>query len=457
MQYWAGGFVQDLLIIIALIAAAAGLRRLIGPLRRLGMPDALVAGALGVVFGPTVFGLLPFDPENLEFVIYHTLALVFIAVSLQSPPPGERSGATRSLIFAIPLIATLQAIIGVCCVLAWNGFAGGPSLHTGFGVMLPLGFNQGPGQAMAFGANWEANAGMDDGAQIGLIVAVLGYAWCCVIGVTLVGLGRRWGWARTPGRDERGPGAEAGEPSCERPPARTAVAGGLEPLTTQVVAIAITYLLTWIVIALLPEAVQQRAAPFHFMIATVLALGVRAVAAKLPEGGPLDDDLLARSSSVLVDVATCAALSAVSVAVLGTYLVPVLLITTLGGLATTLFCVWMARRAFPKRPFEHLILTFGALTGTATTGLALLRMIDPQLTGPAARNYVLAVPLASALAFPLILAIPYPVTGFPADFPGSALFFVGGLTLYVIVVAVAWRLLSPMRFGTKPWKIWADE
>ena len=460
MQYWAGSFVQDLLIIISLIAVAAGLRRVIGPLARLGMPDALLAGALGIVFGPTVLDVLPFNAENLELAIYHALALVFIAVSLQAPPPGERSGATRSLIFAIPIIATLQAIVGVGCVLIWNAVSGEPSLHTGFGVMLPLGFNQGPGPAMTFGSAWEADAGMVDGAQIGLIMAVVGYAWCCVVGVTFVVLGRRWGWTETPGRDEEGEAArqkEQGVAQLERPPAKRAKLGGLEPLSAQIVAIALVYLATWLVISVLPPAVQDRAAPFHFMIATVLALAARPLAARLPEGGPLDDDLLARISSVIVDVATCAALAAVSVTVLGEYLWPILVVSTAGGVTTGFVCLWMARRAFPKRPFEHLIITYGALTGTATTGMALLRMLDPQLTGPSARNYVLAVPLASILALPLILVVPYPVTDFPGDYPGSALIFVAGLAAYVVVVALAWRLLSPMRFGTKPWKIWTDE
>jgi len=460
MAYWSGGYVQDLLIIIALLAVAAGLRRAFTPLQRFGMPDALIAGGLGLIFGPALLGLLPFSPARLELVIYHALALVFIAVSLQAPPPGKRSGTARSIAFAIPAIATLQGVIGLVCVLGWNLVAGGPDLHSGFAMMLPLGFNQGPGPAMVFGATWDQQAGMTNGAQVGLIMAAVGYLWCCVMGVGLVAWGRRRGWDRMRGRDESA--TEGLAAALERPSARRAKHGALEPLTAQVAAIALVYLATWVflelVAPLLPAAHQPTLWGFHFLLATGFALALRPIAARLPGGNPLDDDLLARISSVIVDVATCAALAAVSVSVLGDYLLPVLLISTVGGLTTLLACVWMARRAFPTAPFQHAVVTYGSLTGTATTGMALLRMLDPQLSGPAARNYVLAVTPAAVLGLPLLLMMPIPVLGFPDTYPGKALVVLAILGGYAAIVVLAWRRLAPLRFRASPggswWRLW---
>ena len=455
MEYWSGGYVQDLLIVIGLIAVAAGLRRAVPRMQRLGMPDALLAGVFGLVLGPSLLGWLPFSPERLEVIIYHTLALVFIAVSLQAPPPGKPSGSARSIAFAIPAIAALQGVIGLLCVLGWNATAGGPELHSGWSMMLPLGFNQGPGPAMTLGSAWEAGAGMHDGAQIGLIMAAAGYAWCCIIGVGLVAWGRYRGWHVARGRDES-PGEAA--VVHERSSPRVVKAGGLEPLTAQLIAIAITYLLTWVLLEaispVLPEQHRSTLWGFHFLLATGVALALRPLAARLPGGNPLDDDLLARISSVIVDVATCAALAAVSVSVLGRYLAPVLLISTVGGVVTLLACVWMARRAFPTAPFHHAIVTYGSLTGTATTGMALLRMLDPQLAGPAARNYVLAVTPAAVLGLPLFVVMPLPVLTFPDSYPGKALLVLGILAAYVLILVVFWRLFAPLRFGRRWWRLW---
>jgi ESS family glutamate:Na+ symporter len=322
-------------------------------------------------------------------------------------------------------------------------------------MMLPLGFNQGPGPAMTLGSAWEAGADMTDGAQIGLIMAAAGYAWCCVIGVGLVAWARHRGWDSACGRDEL-----AGEMNVvqERPAARVAKLGGLEPLSAQLAAIAITYLLTWVLLELisplLPEQHRSTLWGFHFLIATGVALALRPVAARLPGGNPLDDDLLARISSVIVDVATCAALAAVSVSVLGKYLWPVLLISTIGGVATLVACVWMARRAFPTAPFQHAIVTYGSLTGTATTGMALLRMLDPQLAGPAARNYVLAVTPSALLGLPLFVLMPIPVLGFPDNYPGKALLVLGILCVYALILVVLWRVAAPLRFGRRWWRLW---
>jgi ESS family glutamate:Na+ symporter len=117
----------------------------------------------------------------------------------------------------------------------------------------------------------------------------------------------------------------------------------------------------------------------------------------------------------------------------------------------------MARRAFPTRPFEHAIVTYGALTGTAPTGLALVRMLDPKLEGPSARNYVLAVPFSAILALPLLIIIQIPVRDFPAAYPGKTAMVFGVLIAYAVVLILIWRFAAPLRFGRTPWKLWPDD
>src|SRR5690606_26380524 len=135
-----------------LIALASALRRSLPPLRKLGIPDALVAGALGLILGPSVLGVLHFDPDHLESLVYHGLALIFITVSLQSAPKAGRAGTAKSIAFSIPVTIAMQAAFGLLLVLAWNFFsapaAAGDGLHPGVGLMLPLGFSQGPGVAL---------------------------------------------------------------------------------------------------------------------------------------------------------------------------------------------------------------------------------------------------------------------------------------------------------------------
>ena len=83
-------------------------------------------------------------------------------------------------------------------------------------------------------------------------------------------------------------------------------------------------------------------------------------------------------------------------------------------------------------------------------------MLDPELQGPAARNYVLASTPAAALALPLFALIQMPVTAFPSDYPGKAIMVMGLLLGYAAVIVVIWRVVGPLRVGRTPWKLWSE-
>ena len=78
-------------------------------------------------------------------------------------------------------------------------------------------------------------------------------------------------------------------------------------------------------------------------------------------------------------------------------------------------------------------------TGTLPTGLALLRILDPDLKGPVAGSTVLGATFAFLLAIPLLIVVmPVPVSGWPETFPGNTLIAIG---------TVAWLLISSFRRG----------
>ncbi len=451
MTFWESGLVLTGLWLGVLLLGATVLRRSLPPLQRLGIPDSIVAGVAGLILGPGLLGILPLDTGTLESIVYHGLAILFIAVSLQSPAQGKGGGGAVSYAFSIPVLALVQAVIGVLVVLG-IAMLTGEKTHPGFGLLLPLGFQQGPGQALSLGKAWEAT-GLVDGSQLGLIIASVGFAWAVLVGVPLVAIGRELGWADDPGRGgERGAqdaAAEAREPSTE--------VGGLEPLSNQVVGIGTVYLLTYGVVVGLTTALvskPQIAAMiwgFHFIIGTLLALAIRVPWRRVKSLPTLHDGQLGRVAGLTVDVMTCAALSAVSVKVLSANLLPILVLTGLGGLATLLVVLWVARRAFPVAPFEHAVLLFGTATGTLPMGLALLRLLDPDLKGPSATSAVLgsagALPLGAAL---LIVVLPYPVANYPDGFPSAVWVALGMVLVYLAALLIGWWKFGPLQLD-RPW------
>ena len=401
MAYWANPVVITFLSLAVLLVLAEGVRAVIPPLKNLGVPASIVAGALGLLIGPGVLGLLPMDTDVLETVVYHGLAVVFIAVALQTPKGGKTGPGVRSMAFGITTMVGMQTALGLLLALGL-GVVLGSHLHPGFGLLLPLSFEQGPGQALALGAAWE-EGGLPDGAQVGLIMAAIGFAWSVVIGVPLVAYGRAKGWVS----DQRDADSVEEDTQAEE----VLPAGSLELLTRQIVAIGGIYGATYLVcigastaLAGMPD-IAAMVWGFHFMIGAVIAMAVRPLLAKLPAGSPIHDGLQGRIASVTVDGITCAALSAVQLAVLGAHILPILLITSVGGIATLVGCVLLARRAFPEAWFEHAVLWFGMSTGTLPMGLALLRMVDPELKSPAPVSAVLGSAASILGVAPIVLVI----------------------------------------------------
>lgn len=443
MNFWHGSGLEQLLFIAALLVAAATLRRLIPPLQRLNLPDSMLAGLFGLALGPSALALLPLDTDFLEGVVYHALALVFISVGLQTPVEGRTSGGAQSLAVGIPLMAVLQGIVGLLMILVWNSTSDDP-LHPGFGLMLPLAFSQGPGQALSLGTAWEA-LGMDSGGQVGLILAAIGFGWCVVVGVPLTLIAKAKGWT-TPAAQQ----VAASRPP-EGPP-QTSPPGGMETLSLNLVSVGLVYLMTYGVLRLLAwlltglPGIAAMIWGFHFIIAGILAMGYRRVLDASGITHRLHDGLLGRVAGSTVDVATTAAIAAIEVAVLRAFLGPIVLFSTVSGVLSLVLILWLGRRAFPQAPFEHALVLFGASTGTMPTALALLRILDPDLRGPVASSAVLAATAAIIFGAPLLLVvIPIAVTGYPGTYPGSVFVSVGILVAYAALLLVGWRFIGPLR------------
>lgn len=450
MQHWSAGIVVNLLAMAVLLALAAGLRNRIGPLRRLGIPDCIIAGSIGLTLGPSALEVLPLSVPDLELFVYHGFALVFIAVGLQRASEGTRPGGARSVAVAIPTLAVLQVTIGLLVVGAWHLWG---ELHPGFSLLPMLGFSQGPGQALSLGGAWE-QLGLVDGTQLGLTFAAAGFATCIVLGIPTVAYARRAGWIAAKADSDEAPAAADAE----------AASGTMDPLSASVVAIGVIYAAVFgiisLIVWLLPEgsSLIPTAWGFHFVVGALLAMAARRVARATKSEHVFNDRLLGRLAVLAVDFTTTAALSAVKLSVVGRWLVPVLVISVLVGGLTLLTCIWLARRAFPQEPFEHAIMMFGMASGTLPTGLALLRIVDPELRGTVARNATVGVSGSIPFMAPLLVAVvPFAVSLWPKGIGAAVGIPLAIMVAYAAALLFAWRSFTPAR-RMRPWSsLWPPD
>jgi glutamate:Na+ symporter, ESS family len=450
VRFWASdvpgwALLVDLAAVAGLLAVATLLVRWVPLLRRWSVPVAILAGLIGLGLGPSGAGLMPLHAPAMEFLVYHAFALMFVAVGLQSAPRQRRPGAARSLAVANATVGVTQAILGFTFVAAWLAIE---PLHPGFGLMIMLGFQQGPGQALSLGGAWEA-AGMTDGAQIGLVFATLGFVYCFVLGVPAVAIARRRGMLTAEDEVSVAPPGYDAIP----PPSDPDSPVGQEPLSMQLVIMGCVYLgvfgAVWGLVSLLPAGGElgETLWGLHFIVGSLLAIAVRRGARRLGHDGPFHDGMLARISVVGVELTTAGSIAAVRLDVLGAWLVPILIMTLVAGVLTLLGCWWLARRAFPEAPFAHALVLFGMGTGTLSTGLALLRMLDPELRGPVARNAVIGATASIPFNTPMFLVI-IPLIAVPQWGNGTAAALgipLIGLGVYLAALLVSWRLFTPFR------------
>ena len=67
-----------------------------------------------------------------------------------------------------------------------------PGMFRAAGLLLPMGFGQGPGQANNIGASYQT-LGFEGGHSFGLAIAAAGYLVACLIGVIILNVLRKKG------------------------------------------------------------------------------------------------------------------------------------------------------------------------------------------------------------------------------------------------------------------------
>ncbi|MGI6532816.1 MAG: hypothetical protein ACOX29_10350 [Bacillota bacterium] len=81
------------------------------------------------------------------------------------------------------------------------------------------------------------------------------------------------------------------------------------------------------------------------------------------------------------------------------------LLCVVGTVVTIFFLQWLCKKIYPGYYYEGLLSMYGMLTGTISSGILLLREIDPHFRTPAAINLVTGSSFAIFFGAPMLLFI----------------------------------------------------
>lgn len=435
--------ITDFLYLSVFLAIATFLKKYLKLFNKLLIPTSIVAGFIGLLLGPEILKIIPTHSERLEIMVYHLMAIGFIALTLK-----ERNHKMNSTSFktGVIIVSTylVQGILGFGISLALL-YSISPDIFPTFGLLLPLGYGQGPGQSYSNGKQWEA-LGFHGGGQIGLTIATLGFLWACIGGVVLLNILIKRkkmvssDTSKQPEIEKVFDDSEGGE---------IPLSSGLDKITVQFFLIGLVYFVTYLTLkgittVLTPlgtfgQTLSQLFWGFHFIIGTLYAMVLRIfydflIKRKLSLAHYPNNYLLQRISGVCFDFMITASIAAISITAIKNNLLPVMLITTAGGLATILYIMYICRKEFKTDVLEHTIALYGMLTGTISTGMALLKEVDPQFKTRTAENLVLGSAIGLFFGLPLMMILVIPIMGYVNHQPIMYLITMGALIGYLILL-----------------------
>ena len=437
------------------------------------IPNALTAGFILLVFYNILAPLVGMSQEDLGGFAYHLLNLSFVAMTLRKPAQKAAAGKKRVFAIATLLLSqyAIQATLGLVLTFFFI-FTVMPDLFPTIGFLLPLGFSSGPGQAFAIGQTW-VEYGFEGAGSVGLTFAAIGFLWACFGGVFLINRGVRRGWIR---RDDSNLGkgdTKLRNGFFEKDVALpvgshlTTETEAIDTMTYNVSAVLVVYLLAFLLLTLITYLLSfaggignDLAASLWgigFIFCALTAMVVRKMISLTRISHTLDSGSLTRVAGLSIDYMVAASLGAISIVVVRAYWLPIVVMSVLGGILAFVLVPWAGSRMFPDNRFGRTMIVYGAATGTLATGLALLRVVDPDFESPVAGDYMPSSAIVFFFAIPLILMIHLPAYGYRDGKPELYWISFGICLAYVALTVVAYILLARKRAFAKPGRLWLEE
>jgi len=369
-----------------------------------------VAGIYKLATGDVMFDTAFFGGKGtatLETITYHTLALGFIASTFKSGK-GKLTRQRTGEIFntGVTTVSTylLQAVFGLLIGLIVTLFV--KDFFPAAGVLLPFGYGQGTGQALNYGGIYEHDFGFVGGKSFGLTIAALGFLSASIGGVVHLNILRKKGLVSKVIGTEGAIRSEQIQGNDEIP-----MQESIDKMTVQVALVIGAYMLAYLLMcglgALLP-GMRSVIFGFYFLLGVLAATLIKVVLNLFKKSGMMKKDyvndfLMTRTSNFFYDVMVVAGIAAIRLGVLEQYWGIILIMGVAGLFITYFYNRLVAKLLFKNYEQEQFLAMYGMLTGTASTGIILLREIDGNFETPVADNLVYQNFPAIVFGFPLML------------------------------------------------------
>lgn len=405
-------------VLLCALLAASLIKKNVKILRESLIPTSVLGGSLLLIISgiyKLCTGLHMFESNFyggsgstvLEIITYHALALGFIASTFTDSK--NTLGKERQVEIFNTGITTvssymIQAIGGMGFTMLLSKFM--KDIFPVSGVLLCFGFGQGTGQALNYGNIYETQYGFIGGKSFGLTIAAFGFLCASFGGVFYLSYLRRSGKVNTVIERNKTIQTEKNANDDIVP-----VFESMDTLSVQLAFVMGAYLITYLIMLILGNLLPGLKAViygFNFLLGVLAATVTKSFIYKLYDKKILKKKymntfLMTRIRNFFFDLMVVAGIAAIQLNALGHYLWILIVLAVIGIVVTYMYNHFVAKVLFKNYSQEQFLGMFGMLCGTASTGIILLREVDPDFNSPVADNMVYQNFPAILFGFPLMI------------------------------------------------------
>jgi len=310
------------------------------------MPSCIIGGFLGMII--INLDILPFKAEIYKTFAFHFFNISFISIGLTYNKDNEGQEAkTKSMMKGASWMAmvegvtiSLQAIVGCLLVVLFGVF--GVKLFKTFGLFIPLGFTEGPGQALAIGKVWEMKYGFEHGSTIGVTFAAIGFLIAFFVGVPLIRRGIKKGLPvvePTALPEDLLKGLISEDEEKEKAGELTMHSGNVETLAFHMALIGLVYILGYLFIwgftSVTGLKIVKELFGFFFFFGFFIAILVRIVLNRLGIRYLIDPGIQRRITGWGVDFLIVGTIMAIQLVVVWKFIVPIAVMSIVAAVLKT--------------------------------------------------------------------------------------------------------------------------
>ncbi|MBQ3108645.1 MAG: hypothetical protein IJC67_03425, partial [Clostridia bacterium] len=331
---WA--FMVQLGLLLLFLMMGNILQRVIPMFRKRLIPSALLGGALLLVvdiIAKRIFHFTLVDNRLMQVITYHCLAVGFAAMSLKTEKSTHKTNRAQVVEFGALQGGTymLQASVGlgITLILFLLTRNGGKVISYICGLILPLSFGQGPGNALSWDINFTNTpaAQFAGNGSFGLSLASIGFVVASVFGVLYINIQKKRGNLYVRSSRPSGEFVDQTNPTGDEIPDSESV----DKFTIQVGFVALAYAISFgfmVLLGKLSAFTNSIAWGFNFLWASLAAMLIRVVVKrmrrhKLVHRGYINNYHMDRISGFAFDLMIVAGVAAIEINDIKNYILPI--------------------------------------------------------------------------------------------------------------------------------------